>query len=193
MSSGIYFFNNNDFTVRQNRTGKLLCFSEDYKGMYLVLFYSKECKYCDDLMSEFKQLPKMILGCKFVMVNINQNPEIIQKSKESISPITYVPDLILYVNGMPYIRYDGPNKLDHIKNFVMDISNKLEKTPFMNGNEQQQQPVDRPNPVDAPPAQLYNSMDEGIPEYTIGKPLCGSNKDVYGKCYLGFDSAYITS
>lgn len=191
MSSGIYFFNNNDFTIRQNTKGNLMCFTEEYKGLYLVLFYSKECKYCDELMSEFKQLPKMILGCKFVMVNINQNPEIIQKSKESISPITYVPDLILYVNGLPYIRYDGPNKLENIKDFVMDIANKLEKTSFMS-----EEIANVPSKIQAKPTveqQQFNFPDGGIPEYTIGKPLCGSNKDVYGKCYLGFESAYITS
>ena len=191
MSSGIYFFNNNDFTIRQNTKGKLMCFTEEYKGLYLVLFYSKECKYCDELMSEFKQLPTMILGCKFVMVNINHNPEIIQKSKQSISPITYVPDLILYVNGLPYIRYDGPNKLENIKDFVMDIANKLEKTSFMS-DEISNVPTKFEQPVE-PQQQHIQYPENAIPEYTIGKPLCGSNKDIYGKCYLGFDSAYITS
>ena len=186
--SGIYFFNNNDFTLRQSMKGKLLGFAEDYKGIYLVLFYSKECKFCDELMSEFKQLPKMILGCKFVMVNINQNPEIIDMSKQTISAISYVPDLILYVNGLPYIRYDGPNDLDNIKNFVLDISTKLEKTSFL--SEEVSPP---PAPMDFQTQQVSIKPEEMIPEYTIGKPLCGSNKDVYGKCYLGFESAYITS
>ena len=145
-------------------------------------------------MSEFKQLPTMILGCKFVMVNINHNPEIIQKSKQSISPITYVPDLILYVNGLPYIRYDGPNKLENIKDFVMDIANKLEKTSFMS-DEISNVPTKFEQPVEQQPQQQQHIQypENAIPEYTIGKPLCGSNKDIYGKCYLGFDSAYITS
>jgi len=184
--SGIYFFNNNDFTIRQNVKGKLLGFQEEYKGLYLVLFYSKECQFCDELMSEFKQLPKMILGCRFVMVNINQNPEIIEKSKQTISTITYVPDLILYVNGLPYIRYDGPNDLDSIKNFVMDISGKLEKTSFL----ADEAPPPPPNMEFQPQkVELYTD----IPEYSVGKPLSGSNKDVYGKCYLGFENAYVTS
>ena len=145
-------------------------------------------------MSEFKQLPTMILGCKFVMVNINHNPEIIQKSKQSISPITYVPDLILYVNGLPYIRYDGPNKLENIKDFVMDIANKLEKTSFMS-DEISNVPTKFEQPVEPQQQQQQHIQypENAIPEYTIGKPLCGSNKDIYGKCYLGFDSAYITS
>ena len=181
---GIYFFNNDDFTVRQNMKGKLLTFTEEYKGLYLVLFYSRECKYCDQLMTEFKQLPQSIMGCRFVMVNINQNPEIVEKSKETISPITYVPDLILYVNGLPYIRYDGPNEVNEIKRFIIDISNKLEKTSFLTEEKQEQHPpqiVEEIKPEDV------------IPEYTVGKPLCGSNRDVYGRCYLEFDNAYVSS
>ena len=124
--------------------------------------------------------------------SINHNPEIIQKSKQSISPITYVPDLILYVNGLPYIRYDGPNKLENIKDFVMDIANKLEKTSFMS-DEISNVPTKFEQPVEPQQQQHIQYPENAIPEYTIGKPLCGSNKDIYGKCYLGFDSAYITS
>jgi hypothetical protein len=39
-------------------------------------------------MTEFKQLPQSIMGCRFVMLNINQNPEIVEKSKQTISPIS---------------------------------------------------------------------------------------------------------
>lgn len=181
---GIYFFNNDDFIVRQNMKGKLLTFTEEYKGLYLVLFYSRECKYCDQLMTEFKQLPQSIMGCRFVMVNINQNPEIVEKSKQTISPISYVPDLILYVNGLPYIRYDGPNEVNEIKRFIIDISNKLEKTSFLTEERQEQ-----------PPQMIEQEMkpEDVIPEYTVGKPLCGSSRDVYGRCYLEFDNAYISS
>jgi len=35
--------------------------------------------------------------------------------------------------------------------------------------------------------------EDVIPEYTVGKPLCGSSRDVYGRCYLEFDNAYINS
>ena len=118
--------------------------------------------------------------------NVNQNPEIIEKSKQTISPITYVPDLILYVNGLPYIRYDGPNDVNEIKNFIKDISNKLEKTSFLM-EEQNQQP-----PQEEIPRNIIPEQDI-IPEYTVGKPLCGSRKDVYGRCYLEFDNAYINS
>ncbi len=187
MNGGIYFFNNDDFIIKENMKGKLLSFAEESKGLYLVLFYSKECPHCDKLLTEFKQLPNLINGCKFVMVNINKNPGLIEKSKMTISPITYVPDVILYVNGLPYIRYDGPSELELIKNFILDIYQKLQKTSFLNEGttQQKQMPQQQNTPsIQKPP-------EEEIPSYCIGKPVCGNAKDAYGKCYLEFDNAYV--
>lgn len=186
MNNGIFFFKNTDFTVRQNLKGKLLSFTEDCKGLYLVLFYSEQCSYCEQLMSDFKLLPQKLLGCKFVMVNINKNPGIVDMARDTICPITYVPDLILYVNGLPYIRYDGPNTLEDIKKFIIDIANKLEKTSFMeevSSPPQQQQEIQFQETV--------VEEENKIPAYTIGKPLCGSGRDEqYGVCYLNFNDAY---
>jgi thioredoxin-like negative regulator of GroEL len=186
MNNGIFFFKNTDFVLRQNLKGKLLAFQEELKGLYLVLFYSEQCTYCDQLMSDFKLLPQKLLGCKFVMVNINKNPDIVEQARETICPITYVPDLILYVNGLPYIRYDGPNNLEDIKKFIIDIANKLEKTSFM-------EEANPPPGQHAIEFQEASSVEENakIPEYTIGKPLCGSGRDEqFGVCYLNFNDAY---
>lgn len=186
MNNGIFFFKNTDFVLRQNLKGKLLAFREECKGLYLVLFYSEQCTYCDQLMSDFKLLPQKLLGCKFVMVNINKNPDIVEQSRDTICPITYVPDLILYVNGLPYIRYDGPNNLEDIKKFIIDIANKLEKTSFM-------EEANPPPQQQAIEFQQASSVEEDtkIPAYTIGKPLCGSGRDEqFGVCYLNFNEAY---
>lgn len=186
MNGGIYFFNNDDFVIRENMKGKLLSFAEESKGLYLVLFYSKECPHCDKLLTEFKQLPNLINGCKFVMVNINKNPGLIEKSRTTISPITYVPDVILYVNGLPYIRYDGPSEMDLIKNFILDIYQKLQKTSFLNETSHTNSSNTR-NQVQ----QVQKKPEDEIPSYSVGKPVCGNAKDVYGKCYLEFDNAYV--
>lgn len=200
MSSGIFFFNSDDFTLRETAKGKLLALEGQSKGLNLILFYSKECQFCDKFLAQFKQLPNLILGCKFAMVNINQNKEIVNMSKNTLAPITYVPDVILYVNGLPYIRYDGPSEMQHIKDFIVDIYQKLQKTSFL----QEQQNTSQSDQNTNHSQKLSDSKSIGfanqgettqndIPEYTIGKPLSGSSKDVYGKCYLNFDSAYVSS
>ncbi len=176
MSEGIYYLTEKDFEIRQNTKGNLLGLTSDSNGMNLILFYSKECKFCDDLLTQFKQLPRLILGCKFSMLNINHYHNVIEMSKNTISPITYVPDLILYVNGLPYMRYDGSNTKDAIKDFIIDIHQKLQKVKFVSSDEGQSN-------------QIEDKIVTDLPEYTIGRPLYGCDANT-GKCYLDFSEAY---
>lgn len=192
MSSGIYFLNEDDFILRENTKGKLLGIKENFNGLTLLLFYSRECQFCEKLLAQFKQLPSLIMGCKFGMVNINQNPTVVDISKTTISPITYVPDLILYVNGLPYMRYDGPGEIENIKEFIIDIYQKLQKTSFLQNQNGQHQSSTTENEIQTTTSSHAEIEDE-IPAYSVGKPLCGTSKDAYGKCYLDFDDAYIAS
>ena len=132
--SGIHFLGNDDFIVKQGDKGLILSLVYESKGMTLVLFYSTECPYCDALINKFKQLPSYVNGCQFAMVNVSRNMSIVERSKNTIAPISYVPDVILYINGSPYVRYDGPHDIQHIKDFIVDINKNLtveKKTAFM--------------------------------------------------------------
>ena len=62
MSSGIFFFNTDDFFLKDGSKGKLLGLKGQVNGLHLILFYSKECKFCDKFLAQFKQLPNLILG-----------------------------------------------------------------------------------------------------------------------------------
>lgn len=206
--SGILFLGNDDFQIRQGDQGMLLTLTYDSKGLTLVLFYSKECPYCDSLINKFKQLPNFVNGCQFAMVNVNRNMSVVERSKNTVAPITYVPDVILYVNGMPYIRYDGPHDINHIKEFIISIYQKIQKTSFTEPQEQQpqQQPQQHPgqhiNQQQQRPGQPGQMHAEGLPKgirqhddipaYTIGKPLCGDGKKE-GVCYLNFQKAYVSA
>lgn len=132
--SGIHFLGHDDFIIKQGDKGLILSLIYESKGLTLVLFYSTECPYCDSLIKIFKQIPQSVNGCQFAMVNVSRNMNLVEKSKNTIAPISYVPDLILYVNGSPYVRYDGPHHLDHIKDFIVDISLKIKKIAFMDLN-----------------------------------------------------------
>lgn len=143
--SGILFLGNDDFCVRAGEKGNMLCLS-GWKGLTLIMFYSKECKFCDNLILKFKQLPTIVNGCKFGMVCVNRNMDVIEKSKNTISPIEYVPDMILFVDGVPYIRYDGAHDIDSIRNFILTVYERLRKTCFSEQSNQQQ-PQQQPQPV----------------------------------------------
>jgi len=147
--SGILFLGSDDFGVRAGEKGNMLCLS-GWKGLTLVMFYSKECQFCHKLINKFKQLPTIVNGCKFAMCCINRHFDIVEKSKNTIAPIEYVPDVILYVDGAPYIRYDGPHEVEDIKSFIFTVYERLQKTCF-SGNKQQPQSQQ----YNQPPQQQY--------------------------------------
>lgn len=183
--NGILFLRNEDFQLKQGDQGLLLSLNIDYKGLVLILFYSKECPHCDNLINKFKQLPNLLNGCLFAMVNINMNMSIVERSQNTVAPITFVPDVILYVNGNPYIRYDGAHDIEAIKTFLHEVYQKIQKTAFVS-NTNNNTPVPDQSNEEAP------KSCEQIPAYTIGKPISGDwKKDTV--CYLDFRKAYVTT
>ena len=92
-------------------------------------------------------------------------------SRKTIAPIKVVPYIILYVNGRPYMRYKGPQDPKEIARFIVEVSQKVQ-------GDQKFTKEDK---------HIENDPAGGIPAYTIGKPLCGTDSDV---CYLEFDEAY---
>jgi hypothetical protein len=89
-------------------------------------------------------------------------------SQQTISPIKYVPYIVLYVNGIPLMLYQGPSTEKDITDFIVDVSTKLQK----------KQPFSK--------EKVKDQETSGIPSYTIGKPICGDGK----LCYLEFANAY---
>lgn len=196
--SGILFLGSDDFCVRAGEKGNMLCMT-GWKGLTLVMFYSKECSFCATLITKFKQLPTMVNGCKFGMVCVNRNMDVVEKSKNTISPIEYVPDVILFVDGVPYIRYDGPHEIDSIRSFIFTVYERLQKTCFSDNQQPSLQPASQPRPPPPPThddirmiqQQQHNirQVANGIPEYTVGIPVSGKKNDLM-RCYLEFNTAY---
>lgn len=208
--SGILYLNVDDFVIRKGEKGNLLCLNYDVRGLSLVLFYSNECQHCNRLLVQYKQLPYNINGCQFTMINVNrvENRRVVSMSNQTIVPITYVPDIILYVDGIPYMRYDGNHDIQSIKTFILEIYQQLQKTasmnPFMDtrGGGQPQQPRASsassnglpPRPptttTPSPPQAQTTTTTAGsaIPAYTIGRPKrSGPREDV---SYVSFSEAY---
>ena len=168
--NGLLFLSSDDFQVRRGDKGNILC--NGLQGFSLVLFYSTNCKHCNVLVPIFKKLPGNIAGCQFAMVNISTNRECIEMSKNTISPITYVPYIILFIDGRPFMKYDGPSDVGEIGRFVMEVSRSLatrSRKEVVKDNDK-----------------VKHSKGK-IPEYTVGHPLYGKDED---RCYLEFNSAY---
>ena len=165
--SGLLFLNSDDFSIAKGTKGNIMCNS--IQGFSLILFYSTQCQHCQTLIPIFKKLPGTIGGCQFGMVNVSSNKACVRMSKETVAPITYVPYIILYINGRPFMRYQGPHDSGEIRRFVLAVAEKVQSKQKFSSDVVKEDP--RGN----------------IPSYTIGHPLCGVDDKV---CYLEFTDAY---
>lgn len=159
-----------DFEVRLGTRGPILCTNVD--GLFFALFYDHECGFCQTLFPVFNQLAQTIRGPRFGAVNVRQNMGIAHMSLQTIAPVRYVPFIIVYWNGKPYMQYDGERSYPALRDFALQVGRTVEQRRFKKfvGTIQQQ-----PHNIGKP-----------IPAYTTGKPLCGEN----GVCYLNELDAY---
>lgn len=167
--SGLLFLTSDDFNIAKGTKGNILCTS--IPGFSLILFYSTQCVHCQTLIPIFKHLPGTIGGCQFGMINVSTNKQCVRMSRDTIAPITYVPYIILYVNGKPFMKYNGPHDPSEIKRFVMEVASNIQNKQKFSAETVKEDPTGR-----------------GIPQYTIGHPLYGDCDDK--RCYLEFDTAY---
>lgn len=123
MSSLLYLLPN-DFRIEQGSKGPILC--NNIQGMCLVFFYSKKCVHCQNFLPAFKTLPHQVPGCMFAEANVTiKNQALIQMSRATVTPIEFVPLMILYVNGKPFMKYQGPRSLPDIIRFIIEVSDRI--------------------------------------------------------------------
>ena len=168
--AGLLFPTSEDFFMSQGANGPLLC--TKVNGICLMLFYSTKCVYCKKLIPIFNSISDTLNGAYFAMVNVFRARDVCTQSKQTNTPITYVPLIILYINNKPYMKYSGPHDINTIRTFVIEASQNYQKNNVGGGGEQKNyQP---------------ETKEKEIPEYSMGVPLCGMD----GRCYLKFDDAY---
>ena len=181
----ILFLGSEDFTLATNSKGDgyILCnFIPNYS---LILFYSKQCQHCQNLIPIFKMLPGSISGCQFGMVNVGQNKKLINESKKTILPIEFVPLIVLYIHGKPHMIYQGPHDVNEIKRFIIDVSQKINKQQFIRNNNNN----NNNNFVRQGDARNLNIKNNTITHKTTpfseGIPLYGSTN--HAVSYLQYD------
>jgi len=134
--AGLLFLGNEDFNIAKGNNGPILC--NTLSGLSLILFYSKQCVHCNNLIPIFKKLPETINGCQFGMVNVSNCKNLINASKSTILPITYVPFIVLYVSSKPYMVYKGPHDIKEICRFIIEVNTKINnKQKFINEQNKQ--------------------------------------------------------
>lgn len=162
--SGLLFFGSDDFSIAKGTKGDIMC--TNIHGFSFVLFYSTECVHCQSLIPIFKKLPGTIGGCQFGMINVSTNKRCVQMSNKTIVPIKYVPYMILYINGRPFMNYKGPHDAAEISKFIVEVSKSVQSKQTFSSEH------------------VKEDVKGSIPEYCIAHPK--SNK----VCYMTFDEAY---
>lgn len=171
--SGLLFLQTDDFSIQRGTKGDILCHT--IRGLSLVLFYSTNCQYSRALIPIFKRLPVVLAGgCQFGMINVSTEKNVITMSKATISSIKYVPLIILYVAGKPFIRYDGPHDENEIRRFIREVSSKIQSKEKFTNKETARQRVQA------------NDGKRAVPAYASGQPLWGDADDFY----MEFAEAY---
>ena len=164
--SGLLFLTSDDFQLLRGSKGNIM--GTTIPGFSLILFYSTQCSHCQKFIPVFKKLPGAVSGCQFGMINVSTNKQCVVLSRNTITPITYVPYIILYINGRPFMKYQGPYDINEIQKFVFEVSQKIQNKQKLDSDK------------------IKENVRGGIPEYTIGHPLYGKEK----VCYLDFDDEY---
>lgn len=163
--SALLFLTEEDFHVVQGQKGPILC--NNVNGISICLFYSNNCVHCHKLVPIFKSLVGTITNCQFSMVNVGQQKRVVQMSQNTITPIRFVPYIILYVKSKPYMRYSGSYDLSEIRRFIVEITKNLMTKQKFAGEQK-------------------TTEHDTIPEYSLGVPKTCND----GVCYLDFDEAY---
>jgi thioredoxin-like negative regulator of GroEL len=118
----MHFLDNSHFEV--NQRGELSC---KIKGYVLMLFYSTKCEHCGDMINKFKELNDTVNGCSFAQVNLDTNKELIKKVNASNIKLTFVPFVVLFANGTPYMIYSGPVSTSSLRRFILEVTDAYAK------------------------------------------------------------------
>lgn len=163
----IIYLRPENFFVNENNE---LCNNID--GFSFVIFTSKRCVICKDILPIFIRLSNHITGCTFVEMDVDQNQQKIRSiAAKTSTPIDFVPYILFYVNGRPTARYIPEEQSPHI-NF-----DKMKQFLLMQSQKDYQQVVKNNH---------QQPSEKSIPDYSIGKPICSKN----GVCYHTYNSAY---
>ena len=120
--NSIQFLKDSNFTV--DHSGIL---NVNITGYSLILFYSTQCPHCKEMMEAVKHMPQIINGCSFGIINLDENKGVIQKCAKSQLKLKYVPFLVFFANGVPYMVYNGPTDENEIKRFIVQVSDAYVK------------------------------------------------------------------
>lgn len=163
----IVYLSPNDFYVTQTND-----LAHRIPKFSLVFFSSANCIYCKDVLPAFASVSSIIKGCTFAIMDVDQGGmRIVRMSEKTKTPITYVPFVVMYVNGTPIAIFEPDEEnpaanFNLLKNFIIGHANAIRSGRKVNGVKAHKQ--------------------DKICDTSIGMAICGPRK----VCYLTDAEAY---
>ncbi|MDB4769517.1 protein disulfide isomerase family protein [bacterium] len=135
----------------------------------LILFKTQNCQGCARFEPEFVKLSQIVKNIGYGIVDLTNNRDIIDRSRQTETPIQLVPTLILYSGGIPYAKYNGRKNINEVMDFlnstIAKIAQKSNNSQFVKSqphmqqynqhpqSQQQYQPQPQPQPQHQPQPQ----------------------------------------
>lgn len=172
-----------DFELRSMHNDTALCLKNPKTTFSLVFFYGPDCAYCDIFRPIFSKNSGFIQDCSFIMVNLNNNKNLIHISKETKTPITYVPFILLFHKNMPLVEYNGKDYTDDaLKMFLLEAVRVF-------GPASQSQITAKPVTNSSHEMPHYEILNEGYASFEgYSDNTLANRADV---CHLSFENAYV--
>lgn len=170
MSTATTFLDHTHFTLQRINEKLTLC--TKLPGMSMVLFWTKDCEYCGEFKTIFKDLPSRVPNVRFGTCNVGiaaraPDGSLVDKPVHRMSvgtstPINHVPFVIFYINNKPYKIYEGERTMSSVLRFI-----SVNLTDIQKG-------VAKPKSKDEGNVETYGAIPKGRAK----------------RCYLTVDSAY---
>jgi hypothetical protein len=138
MTSNIIQLGNQHFTLRGRHTKTL---GINVPGNVLVLYMMDDAN-SKQFFPVFAQLASKDRRVNYAIVDVGVHRDIVVQSRQTTTAIQNVPSLILYIDGLPHVRFNGQKSIQALENFLtkalssVDTSDKSQQ-PFIS----QQTPV----------------------------------------------------
>jgi len=93
----------------------------------VVLFKIAGDQNCYTMEHIITQLSQKDTNIQWCVVELKNNRDIVNISKTTSTPITYIPYILFYINGKPFSNYTGPNNIQSFSQYINEMIKEINK------------------------------------------------------------------
>lgn len=107
-----------NFNIIKTSKGDLVEYLD--KELTVILFYKNDenIKYSNEFKRIFSEIEETDFECKFACIDVDEYPEQLEIASKTKTPINYVPYVVVYAQGRPYMSYSGKINSEEIVKLI---------------------------------------------------------------------------